>query len=79
MTGAAVGIGRAAAIKFAAEGANVVIVDVNYDKLCGVKAELEAFTKNVLVYECDITDEQKVYETVKAVEKSIRQGGYPCK
>lgn len=68
VTGAAVGIGRAAAIKFAAEGANVVIVDVNYDKLCSVKSEIEAFTKNVLAVECDITDERKVYETVKYAE-----------
>lgn len=68
VTGAAVGIGRAAAIKFAAEGANIVIVDVNYDKLCSVKSEIEAFTKNVLAVECDITDERKVYETVKYAE-----------
>lgn len=68
VTGAAVGIGRAVAIKFAAEGANVVIVDVNYDKLCSVKSEIEAFTKNVLAVECDITDERKVYETVKYAE-----------
>lgn len=33
VTGAAVGIGRAVAIKFAQNGAKVAIVDINTDKL----------------------------------------------
>ena len=42
VTGASAGIGRATAIKFATEGANVVIVDINEELLLAVKAEIEA-------------------------------------
>lgn len=37
VTGAAVGIGRAAALVFAERGANLVLVDMNYEKLKDVK------------------------------------------
>ena len=33
ITGAAAGIGRAVAIRFSQEGANVVLVDINEEKL----------------------------------------------
>ena len=33
ITGAAVGIGRACAVQFAKNGANVVLVDINQEKL----------------------------------------------
>lgn len=39
MTGAATGIGRATAIKFAIHRANVVLVDINEEKLESVKEE----------------------------------------
>ena len=39
VTGAAVGIGRAAALVFAERGANLVLVDMNYEKLKDVKKE----------------------------------------
>ena len=37
VTGASVGIGRAAAILFAQKGAKVAMVDINYEKLESVK------------------------------------------
>ena len=37
VTGAAVGIGRATAIKFAQNGANVVLADINIKELESVK------------------------------------------
>ena len=40
ITGAAVGIGRACAVKFASEGANVVAVDINEAELSTLKSEL---------------------------------------
>ena len=39
-TGAAVGIGRAVALKSAQEGANVILVDINSEKLLEVEEEL---------------------------------------
>ena len=68
VTGSAVGIGRAVAIKLAMEGASVVLVDVNAEKLSAVKKEIEAYTNEVLAIECDVSDEKSVYEAVKTSE-----------
>ena len=62
VTGAAVGIGRAVAIKLAECGAKLVLVDINIEKLNDVKKEIQKYTNDVLVFECDITDED--YESV---------------
>lgn len=68
VTGAAVGIGRATAIQLAQRGAKVVLVDINREKLAELKKEIEEYTKNVLVFECDVSDENRVYEVVKEAE-----------
>ena len=68
VTGAAIGIGRATAIKFAQEGANVVLVDIDENKLESVKNEIEEYTKNVITFKCDVSDEECVYNVVKEAE-----------
>ena len=47
VTGAAVGIGRAAALRFAEYGARLVLLDVQYEKLEALKEELGAYTADV--------------------------------
>ena len=64
VTGAATGIGRACAVKFAQGGAKVVIADINTDKLESVKEEIEKYTKDVIAAKCDISDEKQVYKTI---------------
>lgn len=71
ITGASVGIGRAVALKLAEYGAKVAICDVNYEKLQQVKKEIEEYTKDVLIYDCDVSDEQKVYSMVKDAEEKF--------
>lgn len=71
ITGAAVGIGRAVAMQMAENGASVVLVDINTEKLEELKAELECYSVEVLVYECDVTNEEKVYEIVKDAEQKL--------
>ena len=71
ITGASVGIGRAVALKLAQNGAKVVLFDINYEKLDSVKKEIEEYTKDVLIFECDISDENKVYECVAEAEKTF--------
>lgn len=71
VTGAAVGIGRATAIKFAQGGANLVLVDIDANKLENVKKEIEEYTNHVLIFQCDVSDEKRVYEVVKESEKSF--------
>ena len=68
VTGAAVGIGRATAIRLAQDGARVVLIDMNEEKLEAAKREIEAFSENVVSFVCDVCDEKKVYETVKKAE-----------
>lgn len=66
ITGAAVGIGRAAALQFAEEGANVVLVDLDPASLSATEREVRERTENVLACVCDVSDCAAVLETVKA-------------
>ncbi len=62
ITGASVGIGRAAAMRFAELGADLVLADINFEKLQSVKAELAHYGRDVLIYPCDVSDESRVNE-----------------
>lgn len=71
ITGASTGIGRAAAIKFAQNGANVVIIDIDETKLCKTEKEIKQYTNNVLAMQCDVRDEENVYKTVRHAEEKF--------
>ncbi|MBQ8431985.1 MAG: SDR family oxidoreductase [Clostridia bacterium] len=60
VTGAAVGIGRATAIKMAQEGAHVVALDLNGEGLEKLRREIEALPGRVLPLVCDVSDEAAV-------------------
>ena len=64
ITGASVGIGRAVALGLAERGAKLILLDNNFEKLKQVKEELKIHTENVLIYDCDISDEKRVREVV---------------
>ena len=67
VTGAAVGIGRACAHRFANYGAKVALVDINGEQLETVKKELEGF--EAMTFVCDVSDEASVNRVVKECEK----------
>ena len=69
ITGAAVGIGRACAVKFASEGANVVAVDINQEELSTLEAELLENNSAVLTLICDISDERSVKEAFASAKQ----------
>lgn len=71
ITGAAVGIGRAAAYKFAEHGARLVLTDIALEKLETLKKELSGIAEDVLVRKCDVSDEARVYEVVKEAEAAF--------
>ena len=71
VTVAGAGIGKAVAIKFAQNGANVVLVDIDTEKLESVKKEIEEYTKSVLAVKCDIGNEAEIYDTVKKAEEAF--------
>jgi NAD(P)-dependent dehydrogenase (short-subunit alcohol dehydrogenase family) len=73
ITGAATGIGRAAALLFAEEGANVVIADIDQGKGEKVAAEIAAAGGEAHFFETNIIDaasvENLVAETLQAYGK----------
>lgn len=71
VTGAAVGIGRAVALRFAEGHAKVAIVDANAEKLEAVRAELAAYTDDVLALQCDVRDEARVAEVVAETRRVL--------
>lgn len=71
VTGASVGIGRAVALKLAQKCAKLVLVDINFKKLESVKKEIEEYTKDVLIYKCDVSDEDCVNNVIKDAERNF--------
>ena len=69
ITGAAVGIGRACAIKFAMEGAVVVALDINEEKLGSLQKELEDMGAKVLTLACDVSCEESVNRAFAAAKE----------
>ncbi|XP_013167915.1 PREDICTED: 17-beta-hydroxysteroid dehydrogenase 14-like [Papilio xuthus] len=57
VTGSSSGIGAAAAIAFAKEGANVVIVGRNEEKMKNVSKKCESFGKKPLVIKADVSND----------------------
>ena len=69
ITGSAVGIGRACAIKFASEGAKVVAVDINQAELSTLEVELSEKKSSILTLTCDISDEKAVKDAFTAAKQ----------
>lgn len=69
VTGAAVGIGRATAVKLAQEGARVVAMDLNEKGLASLKKEIEEAGGTVLTLSCDVSDENAVNKAFDAAKK----------
>ena len=67
ITGASVGIGKATAMEFATNGANVCLVDVNEEGLNAVSQEISALGGNASVYLCDVSDEDRVRQVVQEI------------
>ena len=70
ITGAAVGIGKAVAIKMATLGAKTVLLDLNPETLEKTRKEVEKINSDVLAFTCDVSNEDEVNQAVsKAKEK----------
>jgi NAD(P)-dependent dehydrogenase (short-subunit alcohol dehydrogenase family) len=66
ITGGAGGVGRAMALTFAQDGANVVILDVVDDAINNAVRELEDVGHQVLGIRCDIRNKREVEEAAEA-------------
>ena len=67
ITGAAVGIGKGCAVRFAQCGADLALIDLNGEKLEALKQELSAYPVDVQVYTCDVADENAVNDTAEKI------------
>jgi 3-hydroxybutyrate dehydrogenase len=70
ITGAASGIGREIAIRFAAEGARVAIADLNADAAKAAAADIGPVGTATMAVAMDVTDEAAVNAGVESVVKA---------
>ena len=71
VTGAAVGIGRATAMLFAANGAKVAAVDVNEEALFKLKTSGDFPDGSIETFTCDVSKENEVSATAKKVTETF--------
>jgi 3-oxoacyl-[acyl-carrier protein] reductase len=64
VTGAARGIGRAIALALAREGAAIVVVDVDQERIQQVVQEIEALGRQAVAIAADVSDRQAVQQLV---------------
>lgn len=70
VTGAAVGIGRAVSVMMAKNGANIVAVDINADKLEQLRIEIADIGARCITAVCDVSDAEAVSNSVqKAIDE----------
>jgi 2-deoxy-D-gluconate 3-dehydrogenase len=85
ITGAAAGIGRAMAIRFAEAGSNLQLVDKDFKNLEKLKSELSLFESEVDIFQIDITSEKAInslWGRLDGIEPDIlvnNAGIYPLK
>ncbi|WP_428561231.1 MAG: acetoin reductase [Solidesulfovibrio sp. DCME] len=74
VTGSAQGIGRGIALRLAADGANIALVDLKEDKLAAVAKEIEGLGRKATVFAADVSDRGQVYAAIDHAEATL--GGF---
>jgi 2-deoxy-D-gluconate 3-dehydrogenase len=73
VTGCRRGIGRAAAVKLAAAGADIVGVSASLEDGSEVAREVEGLGRSFSAYRCDLGDRQAVHALVAAVNRDVER------
>ena len=71
ITGSGRSIGREMAIRIAAEGASVALLEINRENLEEVRSTIAAAGGEVRAYEIDLGSESQIIETILKVEKDF--------
>ncbi len=72
ITGSASGMGKATALRFAREGCDIVVADLQFDKATGVVKEVQAIGRKAIAIKADIS---KSKEIKSMIEESIQTFG----
>ncbi|MDP3732168.1 MAG: 3-oxoacyl-[acyl-carrier-protein] reductase [Candidatus Omnitrophota bacterium] len=67
ITGGAQGIGREIALKFAAEGADIAVGDINLEQAIKTQDDIEGLGRKALALELDVTDYAKITEALNKI------------
>ncbi|WP_411334390.1 SDR family oxidoreductase [Metabacillus indicus] len=67
VTGASSGIGEAAAIKLAEQGAKVALLDIKEENTESVKKKIEEINGEAIILECDVSDAERMETSYKKV------------
>ncbi len=73
VTGGGRGIGRAIALAFAREGADVAVWDINQENAAAVAAEIETLGRTAVAIGGDVSDEQAVADGMATALKTLGQ------
>lgn len=76
ITGGAGDIGKATAQRFAANGAGVILLDINATKLEELSQELKTFNIPIDVFQCDVTSANSVKTAFSEAVKKFNQIDY---
>jgi 2-dehydro-3-deoxy-D-gluconate 5-dehydrogenase len=71
VTGAARGLGRAAAIGLATYGADVAVIDLDEQNCLATVNEITALGRRAAAYGCDVADEAAVRKTVEQIHRDF--------
>jgi NAD(P)-dependent dehydrogenase (short-subunit alcohol dehydrogenase family) len=71
VTGAARGLGRAAAVGLATYGADVAAIDLDRERSGGTVSEIAALGRRAVAYGCDVADEEAVHATVEQIHRDF--------
>ena len=67
VTGAAQGIGKSTALKFASEGAKLVLCDIRLESLSEISEELKAMNVEFLTYAVNVVDRTQIQDMITDV------------
>ncbi|PCJ94506.1 MAG: short-chain dehydrogenase [Flavobacteriaceae bacterium] len=67
ITGGASGIGKAIAIKFAANGAKVHILEINKEAAAQTITEIEASGGQIKAHQCNVANQEEVHKTIAVI------------
>jgi 3-oxoacyl-[acyl-carrier protein] reductase len=71
ITGAGRGIGKAIALRFAREGADIAVVDLNGEWAQATGEEIKGLGRRVFVKTTDVSDHDQIQETVRAAAAAL--------